>query len=240
MTILKKTVTLNPGEAKTVNFTYKPIEPGYHWVTVDGLTGYILARSEEPPPRAIAVGVGIYDEVNSQYVAGTVGVNGQEYSIGAGRYEIVQFVEAGSYTFNLLAIPSGYEFDRWAVYDWSLEGTPLILETSELPLQLAISQDTFIHAIVVSTIPAGEPATLHALVEEWVSGAPNIKIPNALVSVGERWSGITNESGVVRIEGIEPGSYTVTISATGYRTGHRIITFAPGEIESRGFLIWPL
>ena len=39
MTILKKSVTLNPGESKTVAFSLIPSVDGFYSVSVDGLSG---------------------------------------------------------------------------------------------------------------------------------------------------------------------------------------------------------
>jgi len=52
--IMKKTVTLNPGESKLVSFEFKPQEAKTYQVLVNGLSGSIIAVPAVVPPFAFS------------------------------------------------------------------------------------------------------------------------------------------------------------------------------------------
>jgi hypothetical protein len=150
----QKTVTLEPGESKIVKFAIVATQPGIYQVTIGNLAG-----SFEVIQGLYLVGFGIYDSTLPRYISGAISVDSIQYTLSQDRYEITELLE-GTHAFNL-TIPSGYEFVRWDIYDWTtnalLEGNP------DLPLLLNIQQDVFIRAIVR---PAGiPPETLRFTIE---------------------------------------------------------------------------
>jgi len=78
MTVLKKSVSLNPSESKVVTFTFAPQEVRTYQVTVDGLVGSFAALGAPPPgeityigglPTTLVLGEGVpYMDVYDEWV----------------------------------------------------------------------------------------------------------------------------------------------------------------------------
>lgn len=83
MAILKKSVTLQPGESKVVAFTYTPSQPRTYQVTVDSLVGSFVATGPSEPsfvvsdliidPLEVEVGQPVSIAVVVANVGGTAG-----------------------------------------------------------------------------------------------------------------------------------------------------------------------
>lgn len=85
---MKKTVTLNPGEAKVVTFTYAPIVAKGYSVSVNGLSGSFTAI--EVPVAEFEVS-NLIIEPTEPYVGETVSISVTVTNVGgkAGSYEVV-------------------------------------------------------------------------------------------------------------------------------------------------------
>ena len=86
--VMKKTVTLNPGESRTVAFTFTPTAAGVHSVSVDGLSGSFTVL--EAPVAEFEVS-NLTIEPPEIYVGETVNVSLTVTNIGdkTGSYEVV-------------------------------------------------------------------------------------------------------------------------------------------------------
>ena len=50
---MKQTVSLNPGESKTISFEFTPTEARAYWVDVDGLGAGFTAKAKPAPPEIV-------------------------------------------------------------------------------------------------------------------------------------------------------------------------------------------
>lgn len=89
------------------------------------------------------VGVGIYDEATDEYVRGTITVDGVSYSNVSTK---VSSLEEGSHIFNVTP-PSGYEFVRWTVHEYTADQT-LIRTSTTRPLTQAVTKSIWIWAVL--------------------------------------------------------------------------------------------
>lgn len=88
--------------------------------------------------------------------------------------------------------------------------------------------------------PGAPPAPGAAILKGQVKGADGAYVPlvGALVDVGGMWQGTTEDRGWFRIEDIGPGTYTVTVSASGYSTREWTVTLsADQELQPPIFLL---
>lgn len=85
---MKKTVTLNPGESKTVDFTFTPTTAKGYSVSMDGLTGSFIAHDVPQTEFAVSNLVISPPEV---YVGEPVSISVTVTNTGgiAGSYEVV-------------------------------------------------------------------------------------------------------------------------------------------------------
>jgi len=86
MTVLRKTVTLNPGESKAVTFEVVPSAGGTYSVNVDGLTGGFFVI-EKPADFTVS---DLIIEPTEVYVGETVSISVVVTNVGgkAGSYEV--------------------------------------------------------------------------------------------------------------------------------------------------------
>ncbi|MBA7715795.1 hypothetical protein ES703_124853 [subsurface metagenome] len=84
---MKKTVTLNPGESKVVDFTFTPTVARGYQANVDGLTGSFVAV---PVPEAEFVVNNLIITPTDPYVGEEVSISVVVTNIGtaAGSYEV--------------------------------------------------------------------------------------------------------------------------------------------------------
>lgn len=84
-------------------------------------------------------------------------------------------------------------------------------------------------AILMAAVSAGWPAGVGAqadagTIRGTVSGGEGSAVAHARVELrGTAWSGVADERGGYRIDGVEPGRYTLLASAVGYATAERTV-----------------
>lgn len=84
---MKKKVTLNPGESKTVGFTFTPTTVKGYTVSVDGLTGSFVAH---PAPEAEFTVTDLVIDPAEVYIGEPVSISVVVTNVGnkAGSYEV--------------------------------------------------------------------------------------------------------------------------------------------------------
>lgn len=68
----------------------------------------------------------------------------------------------------------------------------------------------------------------------------NTNLPNATVTINERTAGATDSNGYLQLGSLKSGSYTVTITKTGYQPDKRVISLSAGQNETLSFELKPI
>lgn len=115
-----------------------------------------------PPAQQYIVGVAMYDDVTSEYIIGTLIIDGVRYT--GEPYKILSQVDEGIHAFNVEP-PAGYTFVEWQVYEY---GGPLIGTSTARPLSWNIDRHIWIWAEVAAEAPT--VAGHIGIVNYWIKG----------------------------------------------------------------------
>jgi len=248
--IITFTVTLEPGEVKVVHFTYKPMIAKYYSVTVDGLSGTFLAIERE----TMCVGYDLYTLYDGEWIlteessefCGYVSPPPPPLMIEEQLASIMPYLErvawydeqTGEWLLyspgapsDLLSLTEGYE------YHIRVSAACTIIYIS-IHISLAKGVNTIIWQGVPAPPPEEPPpgtAAFSGDVFGYALGRDPWPLAGAIVNVGGIWEDISDAEGHFHIEGIEPGTYTITCTPPGYRSKKINTSFTPGESKSYDF-----
>jgi len=99
MTIMKKMVTVNPGESKPVAFTFTPQQPRIYEVGIDGLYGSFSAVQAPPVDEVILVSV-----QSPSTVEGVLPLNEAEVPFTVGLRIHVPYMEPETYSYTVYKV----------------------------------------------------------------------------------------------------------------------------------------
>lgn len=114
----------------------------------------LLLTGASPEPDEYVVGMAIYDDATSEYIIGTLIVDGVCYT--GLQYKIIPRMEEGVHIFNVEP-PAGYTFVEWQIVEY---GGPPIGTSIERPLSVNIDRHIWIWAEVKSVLPGEGEASI--------------------------------------------------------------------------------